>query len=233
MLSISSSKVNNLIQFTVSKSSNIVWVLLILHLVGIGGFSVCGFWNKWFTFLVPFHILITASALLIANPDKSKSLSIRLALVGVFGWIIEIVGVKTGVIFGHYHYEGALGIKIAEVPPLIGVNWILMVYSSLAVLSQLKIDNKLTLIIIGALSITLLDLLIEPVAIALNFWSWENNTIPLQNYFGWFVTALILNSVLTIGYKKITHNSLALPILLMQVAFFGLLYVKLLLFGSC
>ena len=208
-------------------------MLAILHVVGIAGFSFCGFWNDWFTFLVPFHLLITAAALILANPEKSKTFTARLFFVGLAGWIIELIGVKTGLIFGNYQYEGALGIKLANVPPIIGVNWILMVYSSNSVLQQLKLNNKLILIITSSIGITLLDILIEPVAIDLNFWSWHNNTIPFQNYIGWFVTAVLLNAILTIGHKQKIQNSLALPVLLMQVGFFGALNLKLLLFGSC
>jgi putative membrane protein len=226
-------KVLNPILLTFNKPNNIIWVLAILHVVGIGGFSFCGFWNDWFTFLVPFHLLITATALLIANPEKSKGFAIRLILVGVIGWLVELIGVKTGLIFGNYQYEGALGIKIADVPPLIGVNWILMVYSSNSVLQQFNVNNKLILIISGSIGITLLDVLIEPVAINLNFWSWDSNVIPIQNYVGWFLTAVLLNSILTLGHKQQTQNSLALPVLLMQIGFFGALNLKLLLFGSC
>jgi putative membrane protein len=219
--------------FNITKPNNLIWVLSILHIVGIGGFAVCGFWNSWFTFLVPFHLIITATALIVGNQHKSKSFSIRLAMVGIVGYLIEILGVKTGLIFGNYQYEGALGIKMANVPPLIGLNWILMIYSSITVLQQFRIKNTALVIVIGAICITLLDLLIEPVAIELNFWSWQNNIVPLQNYIGWFITALLLNAILVIGNSKNNKNALALPIFLMQIAFFGSLYLKILLFGSC
>lgn len=233
MISIYQKKVANLSLLNITKPNNLIWVLSILHLVGIGGFAICGFWNSWFTFLVPFHLIITATSLIVAAPDKGLNFAIRLALVGIVGYLIEILGVKTGLIFGKYQYEGALGIKIADVPPLIGLNWILMIYSSITVLQTLKIKNTTLLILIGAVCITSLDILIEPVAVELNFWSWQNNTVPLQNYIGWFGTALLLNSILVIGNSKTNYNSLALPIFLMQIAFFGSLYVKLLLFGSC
>jgi putative membrane protein len=226
-------KALNPLLLTFNKPNNVIWVLAILHVVGIAGFSFCGFWNDWFTFLVPFHLLITAAALILANPEKSKAFTARLFFVGLAGWIIELIGVKTGLIFGNYQYESALGIKLANVPPLIGVNWIIMVYSSNSVLQQLKLNNNLILIITSSIGITLLDIVIEPVAIDLNFWSWHNNTIPFQNYIGWFVTAVLLNTILTIGHKQKIQNSLALPVLLMQVGFFGALYLKLLLFGSC
>jgi putative membrane protein len=37
---------------------------------------------------------------------------------------------------------------------------------------------------------TLLDVLIEPVAIESDFWHWTNGSIPLYNYISWFFVAL-------------------------------------------
>jgi putative membrane protein len=37
----------------------------------------------------------------------------------------------------------------------------------------------------------LFDLLLEPAAIALGYWQWQNNQIPLQNYLSWGALAAI------------------------------------------
>jgi uncharacterized membrane protein len=38
----------------------------------------------------------------------------------------------------------------------------------------------------AALLMVALDVLIEPVAVALDFWQWENAVIPIQNFVMWF-----------------------------------------------
>jgi putative membrane protein len=40
---------------------------------------------------------------------------------------------------------------------------------------------------------TALDYFVEPVAMALGFWHWENDVIPLQNYMMWFITSLVIH----------------------------------------
>ena len=65
----------------------------------------------------------------------------------------------------------------------------------------------------------LLDFLIEPVAIRLNFWTWENNIIPIQNYLMWFLVAFVMQWI--ISYKsQLLSNKLSFVLLLSQFLFF-------------
>jgi putative membrane protein len=41
----------------------------------------------------------------------------------------------------------------------------------------------------------------EPVAIYLNYWNWEGDVIPLQNYVAWFLIAFFFASIFS--YLKI------------------------------
>ena len=50
----------------------------------------------------------------------------------------------------------------------------------------------------------LLDIMIEPVAIELDFWQWEGGNIPLQNYLMWFIVALFMNWI--ISFNKLYLN---------------------------
>ena len=40
-----------------------------------------------------------------------------------------------------------------------------------------------------------LDLLIEPIAPVLDFWAFEGENAPLQNYIGWTAVAIFLQSI--------------------------------------
>ena len=44
------------------------------------------------------------------------------------GFFVELLGVKTGLIFGNYHYGATFGAKWQDVPYLIGLNWAAMVF---------------------------------------------------------------------------------------------------------
>ena len=74
---------------------------------------------------------------------------------------------------------------------MIGLNWwiLLMGASSISVYLRLK---PLASALFGALLMTLLDALMEPIAIKSDFWHWKNEEIPFYNYVCWFVLAFIL-----------------------------------------
>ena len=39
------------------------------------------------------------------------------------GFLVEVIGVNYGIIFGNYTYGKVLGFKVLNVPLMIGVNW--------------------------------------------------------------------------------------------------------------
>ena len=67
----------------------------------------------------------------------------------------------------------------------------------------------------------LLDVMIEPVAIRLDFWHWQAGDIPTQNYLMWFVVALFMNWVLSFNRLKF-NVKLGFGLLVSQVLFFTL-----------
>lgn len=140
-------------------------------------------------------------------------------LVYLAGYLIEVVGVNTGLIFGNYRYGSALGLKVWEVPLLIGVNWLILVYCTGIFLQSVHVKNKWVFSAIGALILLGIDFLIEPVAIKFDYWSWYGGIIPVQNYIGWYVFSFFLFLFYTsCNFKK--SNSAAIVLLFTQAAFF-------------
>jgi putative membrane protein len=79
-------------------------------------------------------------------------------------------------------------------------------------------------VVAASLLMVALDLCIEPVAIALDFWTWQSDSVPIQNYLAWFITALALNSYMLVG-KVDFDVSTARLLWLLQSLFFVLLFV--------
>ncbi|MEO0896522.1 MAG: carotenoid biosynthesis protein [Bacteroidota bacterium] len=136
------------------------------------------------------------------------------------GYLIEVIGVTTGAVFGPYHYETALGFKIAGVPPLIGINWLMLVYIS-NIISQKVVKNIWIRATLGAILVLLLDLVIEPMAIQYDFWLWdtEQGIIPTQNYIAWGLIAWLMS----FGFHSIDQekeNSIAPALYVIQLLFF-------------
>lgn len=135
---------------------------------------------------------------------------------------MEVAGVATGVIFGQYSYGAALGYKVFNVPLLIGLNWLVLIYCTNVIAHQLH-TNKWVKALVGACLMVGLDFFIEPMAIRHGLWEWQNNQIPLLNYIGWFITSLLLSALFHILHFA-KHNRIAPVMYLVQFLFFlGLL----------
>lgn len=195
--------------------------LLSMYVAGIIGIA----WpvHQDFIFLTPFNLITSLALVLWHHQNWNKNLGLFLVICFLTGFTVELLGVQTGFIFGDYHYGEVLGWKIWETPLLIGCNWALLVYASAATVNQwFKHWPIITKMILGALLMTLLDVLIEPVAMHWNFWNWAENQVPLQNYIAWFLVALPLQGSF---YTLLTDttNKVAIVLFILQFLFFGCL----------
>jgi putative membrane protein len=73
---------------------------------------------------------------------------------------------------------------------------------------------------------TCLDLLVEPVAMKLGFWHWKNDIIPIQNYAMWFLTSILMHSVIYLFKPKI-NAKISFIIIGISALFFGFLNILL------
>lgn len=199
-------------------------IITIFHLVGLLGMTI-PLLRPYFQFLTPFHLLLCTG--LLFSFQKEWNLSFILFIFSSFwlGYGSEVMGVHTGFPFGNYSYGPVLGFQMFEVPLLIGINWLLLVYASGEIFHQ-KIKNDYLGALAGAVVMVVLDVLIEPVAVKLDFWSWENDNIPLSNFIGWLGVAFIIQLI----YRKLSFiksNPLSLYLLINLAAFFFLLNILL------
>ena len=75
-------------------------------------------------------------------------------------------------------------------------------------------------VLLASTAMVALDLLIEPVAIRLDFWTWAQGDVPVQNYLAWGgVSAVFFTLFFTLPVKR--ENPLARYVLLAQVLFFA------------
>jgi putative membrane protein len=174
--------------------------------------------------LTPATLLLTGVVVLLYSYKSSKNkFLLWVVLTYVITFLLEVIGVKTGLIFGEYNYGSTLGIKLFEVPVIIGFNWVFVILGSISI-SRLITSNLILSAMISALIAFIFDLILEPIAIRLDYWTWNGGIIPLQNYFAWFVIAMI--SSFGFNYLKVTVNSkISLHYLLVQFVFFTMLLI--------
>lgn len=194
-------------------------VILILHTVGI--FGLLSPYQSLFLLLTPVNLILSAYFLFSKHIDFSKSFWLFTIIIFSAGYFVEVLGVQTKLIFGSYQYGNTLGPKFLDVPILMGLNWLNLIYAAGVVLNRLQIPNYLKSFL-GAGILVLLDVFLEPVAMKYDFWSWENNLVPIQNYIAWFICSyLFLNLFYYLNFKK--ENQLALYFIIIQFVFFLLL----------
>lgn len=194
--------------------------IVILHVVGIIGLSTEAT-RPIFQWLTPFHLIGSTILLLLYHNDWDAPFLYFCGCAFTIGMLSEIIGVKTGIIFGQYSYGKVLGPKLMEVPLIIGLNWFLLAYIT-GELFVRKISNNWLAAFLSAFVMVLLDFLIEPVAIALDFWTWGTADIPLSNYIGWFFVAFLIQII----YRKLDFqkdNPMAAFLMLNLLLFFTVL----------
>ena len=198
------------------KATISIIVLIIIHLVGLVGFLTE--YQGLFKQATFFHLFISAAILLGNHQDWNKNFFIFTAIAFSIGFLIEVVGVATGVVFGNYQYGRTLGVKIMDVPLIIGANWLMLVYMVGTMIAKLDANIWLKSIIGGGL-LVFLDVFIEPVAMHLDFWSWENGNIPTLNYLAWFAVGSFL--VFLFNFMKFRKtNPVSVPMFLIYLSFF-------------
>jgi putative membrane protein len=196
----------------------IIWLVTISGLIGI--------WlghGDWFLPKTIFNLLLGAALLFWNFPMKNgwKSLAIWSSIF-LIGMGAEIIGVNTGILFGNYSYGNNLGPKIVGVPPLIGINWIVLTFLT-ATISKRFIPYKYPAAICGALLMVGLDFFIEPIAPIFDFWTWHEGFAPLKNFTHWFLVSLLMQ-VIVLNELPEKKHSLPIHHFASQVLFFTFFY---------
>lgn len=200
-----------------SKKNWAILILVILHLVGI--FGMTSSYQSIFLALTPLNLLVSLLVLIYFHKTKSRRFFLVMVCIMLAGFLIEIIGVNTGWPFGNYWYGDPLGPKLLGTPFMIGVNWFLLTYCGAMIFRKVT-KSPLVNAFLAGVSITAFDVILEPVAIQLNFWNWEANSVPLQNYITWLV-CITLFSYFLYKMEKQAENPIAKWVLGAQILFFG------------
>lgn len=204
----------------IRKTSLEYWIVLLLLLFyGFGAAGIDRTHSKeFFISFMPYSLLGVMVLLFLFHKSwRFKHVMIFLIIV-VVGYGIEVAGVITGHVFGEYTYGRALGVKFLQTPPLIGLNWLMLIYC-VFVITQKTALTTVPQILFGSILMVFYDIIMEPVAIQLDMWSWKGSDIPVQNYIAWFLISGIMLTILNLAGLKY-RNALAPWLFFMQICFF-------------
>jgi putative membrane protein len=200
--------------------SYFLYFLILVYISGSIGFVIN---PSFFSPFTPYTLVLTCFVFLIHSPLATKKFIFAFFSIAFMGFIIEIIGVKTGLIFGKYSYGNGLGYKLFEVPLIISINWALLICAGIIVVSRI-FTNKIVVLSVAALLVTGIDLLIEQVAPKLDFWVFEGGLPGLHNYFGWIGVAFFTSYFFYPTLIKGNHT-VSLLLLILQILFFTSLFI--------
>jgi len=164
-------------------------VLVIFYVVGTVG--ILSSYSERFVQLTFANLVLTAVLLLFNVERAGVRVAAGFVISMVVGFAVEALGVKTGVIFGEYHYTNRMGPRLIDVPLVIGVNWAVLVHAVHTSVSG-WFRSRVMRAAVGAIAMTTFDWVMEPVAIRLRFWVWQADTVPLRNYLTWWGLSFVL-----------------------------------------
>lgn len=201
------------------KSKTGIWILTlaIFHTVGVIGLNLTVS-QDIFRQLSEINLFLSAFIVFLIHPKADKKFWQFFISVFAVGMAVEIIGVKTGIPFGDYHYSKVLKLHFINVPVIIGINWVVLTYAT-AILVQNFIEKKWLRILAGASVMATLDVILEHFAVKHGLWIWDNADYPgIANFAGWLGTALITHFI----YQKTiagTQNKVAVSYLMILTVF--------------
>jgi bisanhydrobacterioruberin hydratase len=200
--------------------SYLLYFLILVYISGSIGFVVN---PPFFSPFTPYTLLLTCFVFLIHSPLTDKKFLFAFFSIALLGFIIEVIGVKTGLVFGKYSYGDGLGIKLLDVPLIISINWAMLICAGIRIVSGI-FANKIVSLLLAAVLVTLIDLIIEQVAPKLDFWQFEGGLPGFHNYLGWIGVAFFTSYFF---YPTIIKGSrpVSLIILILQIIFFTSLLI--------
>jgi bisanhydrobacterioruberin hydratase len=164
-------------------------------------------------------ILLCVSILLFISLYTNKPSFYWALFLYLATFIIEVIGVKTGMIFGVYAYGSALGLKIFSVPLVIGLTWVLVIIGTLEIVKKFKFSTPIKILLAGCIAV-IFDIFLEIAAVKLGYWRWADDTVPIQNYIAWFIiTVCCAGSYFTLNLHKIDRPVIK-SYFIIQICFF-------------
>jgi putative membrane protein len=138
--------------------------------------------------------LLLAGAIVLSTSGLSEIQFLLLA--GIMGFIAEVAGVHSGVIFSGYWYADLLQPQLMNVPLVMICAWLVLIGYVRQMLIGCSCSRWLIVVIAGAWMMAI-DLVIDPLAGGvLGYWRWLEKGIyygiPAHNFLGWFAVTLVI-----------------------------------------
>jgi len=199
--------------------ANRVTIAVVFPLVGAGLMLASA--GGWLPPVLAFNPLLLLGGVLVMRlpiaatlaPLIDGRLALGLAAVSAYAYLVEFVGLATGVPYGEFTYGVALGPMLPGGVPLGLPAFFLPLVLNAYLLVALALGTRWSLARVrlpATVAVVLaIDLVLDPAAVALGLWSFPAGGayygVPLSNFAGW-----LLSATLAVGLVDLTVDRGAL-----------------------
>ena len=194
--------------------------ILIFYAVGLAGFLI-PWTHDLFQKLIPLAVLVNVYLLMVNHEDMRRRDILIFITIFIAGFFIEVLGVNTGFPFGDYRYGKIMGPQIMKTPLIIGFNWLMLTYCAYYLMNFLPVKSYFKPFV-GGFFMLAYDFLLEPMALTLGMWNWDQKAVPLTNYISWYIFSCVFISLLAIAGTRI-RNGIALHVISLQTGLFAIM----------
>lgn len=188
-------------------------IIVVFHVVGL--VLLGGAWREDLVVLTPLNLLLLG--LLYGLNSEKINQPMSYWAPALLGYIIEVIGTNSGYPFGTYTYSSILGPRLFATPLMLGLLWWVLIRSWFDISRYISPNLWIRSLITG-LGMVAMDFFIEPVAIELNFWRWEEVEVPVENYVAWFILSVVFARITASGDVSNKLSKWVLPTLLIFFA---------------
>lgn len=146
-----------------------------------------------------------------------KKAVIFLIILSFYALFIETFAIITGFPYSSFQYTNLIGFKLFGYTPYTVPFAYVPIFVGCFFLAINSFQNKWKIIVASTLMVLIADLVLDPAAVAMNFWIYESPGIfygvPLMNFLGWILSgfiASIISFYLLKDYISITNKPQAL-----------------------
>lgn len=185
--------------------ANRVTIAVVFPLVGAGLMLASA--GGWLPPVLAFNPLLLLGGVLVMRlpiaatlaPLIDGRLALGLAAVSAYAYLVEFVGLATGVPYGEFTYGVALGPMLPGGVPLGLPAFFLPLVLNAYLLVALALGTRWSLARVrlpATVAVVLaIDLVLDPAAVALGLWSFPAGGayygVPLSNFAGWLLSATV------------------------------------------
>lgn len=166
------------------------------------GFFALGFVGLAIPWSSPFFVMLTplavvgVLAILIIGHDSTMNWQfyVSLGIVFAFSYVVELLKVNVFFPPSVYFYGDSFGPLLFEIPLIIGLAWVALLYICAAMAERLKVNVVMKVLVASGLMV-LFDAALELVAHGLDFWYWIYGA-SMWNYLMWFVASVLMFTIM-------------------------------------